>query len=77
MGEAVQVLERKFGLFPARFKFDRSDSIITIDAVERCWTKMKEQGERANYQFRVRCGEARYRLNEDIVSGRWTAWPEG
>jgi len=76
MGEAVQVLERKFGLFPARFKFDQGGSIITIDAVERCWTKMKEQGEQAGYQFRVRCGSVRYRLDEDVVSGRWTAWPE-
>ncbi|HEY86093.1 MAG TPA: hypothetical protein G4N96_13385 [Chloroflexi bacterium] len=76
MGEVVQVLERKFGLFPARFKFNRNGSVITIDAVERCWTNMQNQQGRVSHQFRVRSGSNRYRLNEDTASGRWTAWPE-
>lgn len=34
MGEAVQVLECKYGHFPAKFQLTRGEQIIEVDAVE-------------------------------------------
>ncbi len=73
MSEQVQVIERRFGHFPARFK--RGDELIKVDAVERCWTEMKRLQGKALFHFRVRCGSRRYHLSEDSGSGRWTVRP--
>jgi hypothetical protein len=72
--EQVQVIERQFGVFPAKFTW--GNRIVTVDTVERCWTEMKRCRGQALYHFRVRCGAERYRLSEDARSGTWTMQPE-
>jgi hypothetical protein len=74
MGETIQILERRFGCFPALFKFDQDSRVVKIDAVERCWTEMMDRCGKVRYRFKVRCGSARYYLSEDTESGLWTAW---
>ena len=72
MTQTILVLDRRFGLFPARFKVIPDGREIPVDAVERCWTENRKGRGRAKYHFRVRCGDNRYRLSEDGASGRWT-----
>jgi len=77
MRETVHILERKFGWFPACLRFERSGRVVAVDAVERCWTEMKNRRRRARYHFQVRCGGVRYHLCQDGESPRGVAWPIG
>ena len=70
MAEAIQVLERRFGLVPS--KINRQGQVLRIDAVEQCWTEMKRRSGEVFYHYLVRCGPERYRLSEDANSGDWT-----
>lgn len=72
MGESVQILERQFGHFPAKFKLTQGDQLLEVEAVERCWTEMPRRPGVARYHFRVRCGSQFYRLSEDTGSGEWS-----
>lgn len=70
MNEPIQVIERRFGLMPA--KFNRNGQVIQVDAVEECWTEMGYLRRNVFYHFRVRCGQDRYHLSENTASGAWT-----
>jgi hypothetical protein len=74
MNEQVHIIERRYGVFPARFS--HQGQLIQIDVVERCWTEMGDGVGRARYHFRIRCGPDRFRLSEDTGSGAWTIRPE-
>lgn len=64
--EAAEVLEKRFGYFPKRFRW--RGRIYDIDSVERCWTSMR-RGPRLC--FRVRCRETRFDLSQDIRLNKW------
>ncbi len=68
----VQVLEQQNGYFPAKFRLKDGGPILVIDAVERCWTEMRDHLGGVNHRFQVRCGGKRYLLREDLASGHWT-----
>ena len=70
MKEQVQVVERRFGVFPARF--NRAGQVVRVDAVEHCWTEMNGYQGGPRYHFRIRCGSERFHLSEDTGSGAWT-----
>ena len=76
MNATVQILERKFGHFPVKFKLIGDNQVLEIDAVERCWTEMRRKRGQARYHFQVRCGAAHYQLSQDIDSGLWTVQQE-
>ena len=66
----IQVIERKHGHFPAKFRLANSKQVINVDAIERCWTEMPETRGSVKYHFKVRCGKMHYFLSEDTT----TAW---
>ena len=70
MGEPIEVIERRFGVVPA--KFNRGGKVIQVDAVEGCWTEMGHLSGGVFYHFRGRCGQQRYCLSENANSGVWT-----
>jgi hypothetical protein len=74
MCESIQVLERKFGYFPVKFKW--AGQVVEIDAVEQCRTEMWGHPKRARYYFKVRCGSILYWLSEDAESHTWAIQPE-
>jgi len=70
MTEAIQVLERRFGLVPT--KIDHHGKVIQVDGVDQCWTEMQQIRGKVIYHYQVRCGEDRFCLSEDAASGNWT-----
>lgn len=64
--EAAEMLEKRFGYFPKRFRW--RGRTYDVDAVEHCWTSMKHH---PRLCFRVRCREKRYELSQDIKLNCW------
>lgn len=64
------VVERRFGAFPARLSLSGGSTLVTVEAVERCWTEKLDDKGRVRYHYQVRCGGRRLRVMEE--SGRST-----
>jgi hypothetical protein len=64
--EAVEMLERRFGYFPRRFRW--RGKVYEVDGVERCWTSMKNT---PRLCFRVHYREGRFDLSQDIRLNKW------
>jgi hypothetical protein len=74
MNENIQVLERKFGYFPVKFRW--AEQVVEIDAVEQCRTEIRGHSRKTRYHFKVRCGSVQYWLSEDTESSTWSIQPE-
>jgi len=66
-GDAVEILEKRFGYFPQRFQW--RGHAHQVQAVERTWTKM---GRIAQLCFRVRCNEGVFDLTQNAKSNIWS-----
>lgn len=66
-GDAVEVLEKRFGYFPHRFQW--RGHTHQVQAVERTWTKM---GRVAQLCFRVRCSEGIFELVQNAKTNIWS-----
>ena len=64
--EAVEMLERRFGYFPNRFRW--RGKTYDVDGVERCWTSMRRN---PRLCFRVRCREGVFELAQDVRLNKW------
>jgi hypothetical protein len=64
--EAVEILERRFGYFPRRFRW--RGTTYEVVAVERCWTSLRHN---PRLCFRVRCREGLFELSQDVRLNRW------
>lgn len=69
--DAIDLLERRFGLFPQAFHWQGRR--YEVAAVERCWTVVRRdwrhQVER--HFFQVRCAEGTFELYQDARSNTW------
>jgi hypothetical protein len=65
--DAVEILEKRFGYFPARFQW--RGHAHQVAAVERTWTKM---GRAAQLCFRVRCVEGVFDLTQNVKTNIWS-----
>lgn len=66
-GDAVEILEKRFGYFPQRFQW--RGHAHQVQAVERTWTKM---GRVAQLCFRVRCSEGVFDLAQNAKTNIWS-----
>lgn len=66
-GDAVEILERRFGYFPHRFQW--RGHTHQVQAVERTWTKM---GRIPNLCFRIRCSGGIFDLAQNVKTNIWT-----
>ncbi|GIL15203.1 MAG: hypothetical protein BroJett039_03760 [Chloroflexota bacterium] len=66
-GDAVEILEKRFGYFPQRFQW--RGHTHHVQAVERAWTKM---GRGAQLCFRVRCQEGLFDLSQNVKTNIWS-----
>jgi hypothetical protein len=64
--EAVEMLEKRFGYFPKRFRWH--GKIYDVEAVERCWTGVRSN---PRLSFRVRCREGSFELSQDVRLNKW------
>lgn len=64
--EAVEMLEKRFGYFPRRFRW--RGRIHDVEAVESCRTRM---GMNPMLCFRVRCPEGLFELSQDVRLNKW------
>jgi len=69
-GFVATVVERRFGAFPARLSVADGPELMTVEAVERCWTEKLDDRGGFRYHYQVRCEGRRLRLTEE--SGRST-----
>lgn len=69
-GEPIEMQEKRFGYFPQRFRWRGSS--ISVQAVERCWTKPGRAASSAQMCFRVRCGEGTFELTHNVKHNIWT-----
>ena len=63
-GQSVRILARRHRVFPAKIRREGDGSVLKIDAVERCWTEVGQEGA-AKFVYRVRSGSRRFFLHED------------
>lgn len=66
-GDAVEILEKRFGYFPQSFQW--RGHAHHVQAVERAWTKM---GRTAQLCFRVRCQEGVFDLAQNAKTNIWS-----
>ena len=69
--EAIELLERRFQLFPQVFCWQGRR--FEVEAVERCWTVLR-RGWRQRVErhfFLVRCAEGVFELFQDVESNTW------
>ena len=64
--EAVEMLERRFGYFPKRFRW--RGRLYDVEAVERCWTSVRTN---PRLCFRVRCREGSFELSQEVRLNTW------
>jgi hypothetical protein len=64
--EAIEMLERRFGYFPKRFRWH--GRIYEVLAVDRCWTSVRNK---PGLCFRVQCHEGTFELSQDVRLNKW------
>lgn len=67
--EAIDMLECRFDLFPAKFR--RDGHIYEIEAVTECKTLTAPSGRSEAYHFWVRCEGKILHLYRSLSSGQW------
>lgn len=67
--EAIDVLERRFNLFPARFSWE--GRVYEVDAVTECRTELAGVDRDETYHFWVRCNGQLLHLRQVVASDRW------
>lgn len=69
--EAVEILERRFQLFPSVFRW--RGRLYHVDAVERCWTVSRRnyRRRRERHYFQVLCGDGTFELYQDVSANTW------
>ncbi len=69
--EAIDLLERKFGLFPQAFLW--RGRRYDVEAVQRCWTVSRRGWRRRveRHFFQVRCPEGTFELYQNLKANTW------
>ncbi len=67
--ESINMLERRFNLFPAKFYW--RGQVHNIDAVNECKTITNDGFNRATYHYWVRCDGQLFHLSEVLPTGHW------
>ncbi len=74
MAESIKMVERRFGLFPAKFWW--RGRVYQVDAVNECQTMTDRLGQNTTYHFWVRCDGQMFHLSEVLPPGQWSLWTE-
>jgi len=72
--ESVKMLERRFNLFPARFRW--RGQVYKVDAVNECKTETNPWNNHTVYHFWVRCSGRQLHLGQVLPLSDWILYED-